>query len=184
MSEDAHGDVTRILDRISRGDREAEEALIERIYQELRRSAGAMMRNERPGHILQPTALVHEAFLRLRPHLFQAANRRQLFAAAHKAMRRVLIDHARARRAWKRTPGEPEEPRAQQPWQPWHLELAEALEELGEIDSRERAIVEYRFFLGLKVEEVADQLGLSVSQIEKDWRAARAWLYRRLEEKR
>jgi len=183
MSENVEGDVTKILGELNSGDPRAEEALVDRIYQELRRYAGALMRVERPGHTLQPTAVVHEAFLRLRPQLADAASRRELFAAANKAMRRVLIDHARARRARKRTPDLPEEPRAQQPFEPLHLDLAEALEELGEIDPRERAVVEYRFFLGLTVEEVADQLGLSKSQIEKDWRSARAWLFRRLEGK-
>ncbi len=178
MSEDIEHDVTRMLADLDRGDPDAERALVDRIYQELRRSAGAMMKRERQGHTLQPTAVVHEAWLR--PHLTDAANRRQLFAAAHNAMRRVLIDHARARGARKRTPGPPEDPPVQQAFEPWHLDLAEALEELGEIDPRQRSIVEYRFFLGLTVEEVADQLGLSKSQIEKDWRSARALLFRRL----
>jgi RNA polymerase sigma-70 factor (ECF subfamily) len=182
MAEDLAGDVTRILSDLSRGDPSAEKALIERVYHELRRCAGALMRNERSGHTLQPTALVHEAFVRLRPHLGNMEDRRRLFAALHRAMRRVLIDHARARRAKKRNAEVAAQPppQVQVAFDPSQLDLAEALEELGGIQPRLREVVEYRYLLDLTVEEVADQLNLSKSQIEKDWRFARAWLFHRL----
>src|SRR5262245_7063603 len=152
MSGDVEHDVTRILGKLRRGDPHAENALIDRIYRELRRSAGALMKRERREHTLQPTAVVHEAFLRLRPHLAHAQNRRQLFAAAHEAMRRILVEYARARQARKRTPDSPEELVSEPPFEPWHLDLIEALEELERISPRQREIVEYRFLLGLTVD--------------------------------
>lgn len=180
MSDPLTHDVTQLLHRLADDKHEAENELVQLIYSELKRIAVAMMRTERPDHTLAPTAVVHEAFLRLRPNLASMANRRHLLAAARRAMRRVLIDHARAHRAQKRTPPEATTPQAELLFQPWHLELAEALEDLAQLDPRQREIVEYRYFLGLTVNEVADQLELSTSQIEKDWRSARAWLYRRL----
>lgn len=180
MADQLTHEVTQLLHRMADHRDEAENELVQLIYGELKRIAVAMMRSERPDHTLAPTAVVHEAFLRLRPNLGSMTNRRHLLAAARKAMRRVLIDHARAHRAQKRTPAAAEEPQSQALFESWHLDLAEALEELAQLDPRQRDIVEYRFFLGLTVDEVADQLELSTSQIEKDWRSARAWLYRRL----
>ena len=144
--------------------------------------AGGLMKEERQEHTLQPTALVHEAFLRLRPNLADAANRRYLFAAARNAMRRVLIDWARAHSVRKRAFNlavQMAEGAATTP-DPLSEELFDLLAELAKLDPRQHAIVEYRYFVGLTVEQVAEQLGLSRSTVEKDWRCARAWLYRRL----
>jgi RNA polymerase sigma factor (TIGR02999 family) len=181
---DAHDqqEITRLLDQLREGDTRAEEQLVAAVYDELRLTAGRIMKGERASHTLQPTALVHEAFLRLRPQLTIAANRRYLFAAARKAMRRVLIDHARTHRARKRTPPPQAvtEPATQRLFDRWPIELVDVLDELARLAPRQHQIVEYRFLVGLTVDQTAEQLGLSRSQIERDWRMARAWLFQRI----
>jgi len=182
MTQPLAHEITQLLEGLGAGNPGAEEALATRIYEELRMIARSFMSKEKAGHTLQPTALAHEAFLRLRPQLSRAENRRYLFAAARTAMRRVLIDHARRAGAAKRALDPAAiEPRVQAPFDPWHIDLVDALDELAEIDPRQHQIVWYRFFFGLTMQEIADLLGLSLSQIEKDWRFARAWLYGRLD---
>ncbi|MCA9759671.1 MAG: sigma-70 family RNA polymerase sigma factor, partial [Candidatus Eisenbacteria bacterium] len=133
-------------------------------------------------HTLSPTALVHEAFCRLRPHLETLESRRQFFAAARQVMRRILIDYARRRNSQKRSPRlfEPERPHFPDTLELWHMDMVDALAELERLDPERHAIVEYRFFFGLTMEEIAGLLSVSKSKVEKDWRVARAWLYQRL----
>jgi RNA polymerase sigma-70 factor (ECF subfamily) len=159
---------------------------MELVYAELRALAAAYARGQRPGHTLQPTALVHEAFVKLVEAPAGGWNdRAHFFAVAATAMRQVLADHARSRQARKRG-GD---------WQRITLDggelgqerdeldlvaLDEALEELGRSDPRKLRVVELRFFGGLTAEEVARVLGVSLSTVESDWRTARAWLQIRL----
>lgn len=178
--------LTQLLAAAGRGDAAAWRRLAPFIYDELRGLAGAAMQHERPAHTLQPTALVHEAFVRLVGSNQAAWNNRQhFFGAAAEAMRRVLVDHARARGAAKRGSG-----RAAMPLDSVLVEfeqrstdllvLDEALRQLGDFDSQAARIVELRFFGGLTVEQAADVLGVSPSTIERGWRTARAWLLRRV----
>ena len=189
MSDDLHREVTTLLDAIRAGDAGARGKLVELVYVELRRLAGGLMRRERPGHTLQPTALVHEALPRLlHPDVLGGAhNRAQLLAAAARAMRRVLMDHARGRAAGKRGGGqgpvlldEGLDYLARQ-----HLDVLavhEALDQLAGLHERQSQVVELRFFGGYTVEEVAGLLQVSVSTVESDFRKARAFLRGRLAE--
>ena len=156
------------------------------VYEELRRRAAAHLRRERQGHTLQPTALVHEAYLRLidqRGADWQ--NRAQFLAIASQMMRRILIDRARSRRRIKRL-GERQQvslDRVDVVTQPVAidvLDLDAALTKLEAFDPRKSRIAELRFFGGLSLEETAHVLNVSVATVERDWRAARAWLYARL----
>jgi RNA polymerase sigma factor (TIGR02999 family) len=170
------------------------ESLLPLVYGELRDVAAVLMRGERSGHTLDPTALVHETWLRLAgQERVGFAQRAQFFAAAAALMRRILVDHARARRRLKRggdaARGELAdgldgvlvafEQRAGD-----LLELEEALEELGAIDARLARLVELRFFAGLEMRATAEALAISLRQAERDWTLARAWLRRRLDEGR
>jgi RNA polymerase sigma factor (TIGR02999 family) len=183
VADDLHREVTTLLEEMRAGSPGAREKLVELVYQELRRLAAGLLRRERPGHTLQPTALVHEALLRLlRPDaLGGAQNRAQLLAAAARAMRRVLVDHARRRAADKRGGGQPPllldealdyftEQRLDL------LALHEALDRLAELHARQAQVVELRFFGGFTVEEIAAQLQMSVSTVESDYRKAAAFL--------
>jgi RNA polymerase sigma factor (TIGR02999 family) len=156
------------------------------LYQELRRLAAQLMRNQRPGHILQPTALVHEAYLKLagRPDI-HCDDRKQFLALAARAMRQVLVDSARARASGKRG-GDPvritlggavagSDARAFD-----LVSLGEALERLEKIDGRQVRIVELRYLAGMTVEEAADELSLSPTQVKREAAMARAWLIREL----
>jgi RNA polymerase sigma-70 factor (ECF subfamily) len=179
------GDVTHLLRAVQNGDKDAESRLIEIIYPELRRLARRQMRRERSNHTLQTTALVHEAYLRLT--LAQARTweaRAQFMAIAAHLMRQVLIDHARARGRKKRSAGEQiwlDEQMAGLEMRPIELiDLDECLDRLSKIDPRQSQIVEMRFFGGLNVQEVAQQLGVSPKTVKRDWQVARAWLYREL----
>jgi RNA polymerase sigma factor (TIGR02999 family) len=175
------------LKRWSAGEAEAPERLFPLVYAELRAIAAAAMRSERAGHTLQPTALVHELFLRLEagaPVAWQ--DRRHFFRLAAQAMRRLLVDFARRRLADRRGAGAP------------HVELDaardfavrsdpeetvaldRALDRLAALDPRQAQVVELRVFAGLGQEEIATTLGLSLSTVERDWRGARAWLRREL----
>ncbi|MBD3237784.1 MAG: sigma-70 family RNA polymerase sigma factor [Candidatus Eisenbacteria bacterium] len=180
MNEGSRSDITVLLASARSGDAASERQLIELLYDQLRAAAGRLMRGERPDHTLQPTAVVHEAFLRIRPHLSDARDRNHLLAAIRRAMRNVLIDYARRHRAQKRQRPSLDSPRAPLGWDPWSLELLEALDELGGLDGRQLAVVQCRFFLGLTVEETAEHLRVSRSTVEKDWRLSRAWLRERL----
>jgi RNA polymerase sigma factor (TIGR02999 family) len=182
----SEGGVTDLLRAWSQGDRGAGEALFPLVYADLRRRASRCLRGERRGHTLEPTALVHEAFLRLvdqRRASWQ--NRAQFFAVAARMMRRVLVDHARGRKAarrggtWCRVDLDEGAVAAG----PRDLDVAaldEALDELGALDERQARIVEVRFFGGLSIEATAEALGLSVKTVKSDWRMARAFLHSRL----
>lgn len=175
--------VTALLKAVNAGDDEAYEDLMTRIYDELRRLAGTLMRSERSGHTLQPTALVNEAFLRLVGGQTEWANRAHFFSAAARSMRRILVEHARRKSAQKRG-GEAQrvtfadldiestDPRMDL------LALDEALTALAqEEDERLVKVVELRFFTGCSVEESAQLLEVSTATVKRDWSYARAWLY-------
>ncbi len=182
----AHGDVTALLRRVELGSEEARAALVAALHDELVRLADRQMRRQRPGHTLQPTALVHEAYLRLFRDAAPAfADRTHFLAAAARAMRCVLVDTARRRAAARRGGGalrvtlHPDTPAADDAG---HEVLAvhEALERLQAVDERWARVVELRFFGGLSITETAAQLGVSDATVERDWNRARAWLFREL----
>jgi len=179
--------LTGMLQAWAKGDLEARDRLLPIVYDELRRQAARELRGERAGHTLQPTALVHEVYLRLaQPRRVPWESRAEFFAAAAQAMRRILVDHARKRAAAKRAgnwtrieladdvaiEGKPELDL---------LALDDALEGLAELDPRHARIVELRFFGGLSVAETASVLKVSTATVKRDWSFARAWLLRRLE---
>jgi RNA polymerase sigma factor (TIGR02999 family) len=179
-------DVTALLHAWTAGDTEARDRLMAVLYQELRRRAAAQLRRERPGHPLQPTALVHEAYLRLidqRRVVWQ--NRGQFFGVACQIMRRILVDHARAHRRAKRS-GQwarvtlDEKLRAMSPVDVDVLDLDAALTRLTAFDPRKSQLAELRFFGGLSLEEAGESLGISLATAERDWQAARAWLLKEL----
>lgn len=179
-------DVSGLLEAWSRGDVEARDRLMAVVYQELRRRAAAHLRRERIGHTLQPTALVHEAYLRLVTQDRVAwQNRAQFFGVASQMMRRILVDRARARKMTKRS-GRwarvtlDDEVAQQNAREVDVLDLDRALVELATFDSRKSRIAELRFFGGLSLEEAGHVLDLSVATVEREWQAARAWLYARL----
>lgn len=180
--------ITRLLVDWSHGDHNALDKLMPLVYSELRRLAGNYLRRERPGHTLQPTALVNEAYLKLidqRNAKWQ--NRAQFFGVAAQLMRRILVDHARQHQAEKRGGSDQQrlsitsaERLVAQP-QVDLLALHEALNELTTIDPQQGRIVELRFFGGLSIEETAEVLGVGHATVERDWKMARAWLRRKLE---
>jgi RNA polymerase sigma factor (TIGR02999 family) len=187
MEAEARGDLTAILSEVRAGLPNAQDRLTRAIYGELRRTAGGLMRHERPGHTLQTTALVHETLLRLLDGdaLTDVPNRRYLFAAAAQAMRQVLVDHARRRHARKRDGNRVRVPLDQvlAGFDEQGLDviaLHEALERLAQEHPRPARVVDLRFFGGLSVPEVAETLAVSDTTIESDWRFARAWLKGRL----
>jgi RNA polymerase sigma factor (TIGR02999 family) len=179
-------DVTALLGDWSRGNRTALNQLLPLVYGELRRVAARRLRNERPNHTLQPTALVHEVYVRLvDQRQVDWQNRAHFFGVAAQVMRRILVDHARRRGASKRGEGvrfvsideangvavSNEIP---------VLALDQALDRLQEVDSELATIVELRAFGGLTIEEAAHVLSVSPSTAKRDWRTARAWLKREL----
>jgi RNA polymerase sigma factor (TIGR02999 family) len=183
MGTDRRDDLTTLLDAIRDGRAGATDQLVGAIYAELRRIAGGLMRHERPSHTLQPSALVHEALLRLLDGdtLAELPDRRHLFAAASRAMRQILVDHARRRRADKRQGGRIRVPldEALATIEEQGLDvvtLHDALDRLAREHPRPAQVVDLRFFGGLTVPEVAALLGVSDTTIESDWRFARAWL--------
>jgi RNA polymerase sigma factor (TIGR02999 family) len=183
MKAEERGDVTAILGEIRAGCPDAQDRLIRAIYGELRRTAGRLMRRERPSHTLQPSALVNEALLRLLDGdaLTDLPNRRYLFAAAAQAMRQVLVDHARRRHARKRDGNRVRVPLDQvlAGFDEQGLDviaLHEALDRLAQEHPRPAQVVDLRFFGGLSVREVAETLAVSDTSIESEWRFARAWL--------
>ena len=180
--------ITQLLADWSKGDQKALNQLMPMVHAELRRLAGNYLRRERPGHTLQPTALVNEAYLKLVDQK-QAhwQNRAQFFGVAAQMMRRILVDHARAHQAEKR--GGADQQRlsitsagkaAQEPAFDL-LALHEALEELTGNDPQQGRIVELRFFGGLSIEETAGVLQIGHATVEREWKMARAWLRRKLE---
>src|SRR5262245_2938840 len=177
----ADGDVTQLLGRWANGDRTALDALMPIVYDELRKIADAYLRRERPDHTLQPTALVHEAWLRLsRQDQATFVHRKQFYALAAQVMRRILVDHARALNADKRGGGLKttlDDAMAIERQRTVELiALDEALAKLAEVSPRQAQVVELRYFAGLNVEEMADVLGVSPSTIGRDQKTAEAWL--------
>jgi RNA polymerase sigma-70 factor, ECF subfamily len=186
MKERRAHDVTLLLARVSEGDNSAPGRLLELVYEDLRHLAAAYMQDERADHTLQATALVHEAYLRMVDwQNVSWENRAQFFAVAAQVMRRVLVDHARARNAAKREGSQ-------------HklalddavsfanekefdvLALEEALLSLEKLDPRQAKIVELRFFGGLSIEEVAHVLKISTTTVKREWTIAKAWFQREL----
>ena len=187
MSEESTSEITLALHAAAQGQREAADRLVGLVYDELRRVAAGLMKQERVDHTLQPTALVNEAFARILDQdvLKQATNRRYFFAAAARAMRQVLVDHARQRAADKRLGKRHRVPFEEtlQHFEDQRLELLaldEALQELARLNQRQAQIIDLRFFGGFTVPEVADLLGVSVSLVESEFRLARAFLRSRL----
>jgi RNA polymerase sigma factor (TIGR02999 family) len=184
MADDS-GTVTRLLHEWQAGDREALDRLMPLVYDELRRIAGALMRSERQNHTLQPTALAHEAYARLAGSGASATDRTHFLSLAARVMRRVLVDHARARRRLKRSsdlkvtlddhvaaiPASADRV----------IEIDEALNRLEALDVRKLRVIEMRLFAGLTHTEIASLLDVSVPTVERDYRTARAWLRAELE---
>jgi RNA polymerase sigma factor (TIGR02999 family) len=174
-------DITRLLNAVGAGDSRAAGELLPLVYAELRRLAAAQMAREKPGHTLDATALVHEAYLRLAGPDGAAhfANRRHFFAAAAEAMRRVLVENARRKRRRKRG-GDlrrvelPDVPAAREP--EYLLALDEALTRLAAEDALAARVVDLRYFAGLGHEGIAETLGITVYQARQKWTYARAWL--------
>jgi RNA polymerase sigma-70 factor, ECF subfamily len=178
-------DVSALLHAWGDGDLDARDRLLPLVYRELRRRAAAHLRRERRGHSLQPTDLVHEAYLRLIDQRQPARNRGQFFGVASEMMRRILVDRARANRRAKRS-GRwarvtlDEKAMTTPPTDVDILDLDAALTALAAFDERKARIAELRFFGGLSLDETADAMGLSIATVERDWQAARAWLYKTL----
>jgi len=178
--------VTRLLLELSGGNRAVVDELTPMVYQELKRIAGAQLRNERPGHTLQATALVHEAYIKLidqRDVSWQ--NRAHFFGIAAQMMRRILLDYAKSKLRAKRGGGARKtsldealvvaEDRASD-----LVRIDEALTRLEALDARQAKVVELRFFGGLTVEEAAEALGISAPTVKREWAMAKAWLHREL----
>jgi len=179
-------DVTGLLVAWSKGDQGARSRLIEAVYAELRRLARGYLQRERPDHSLPPTALVHEAYLKLiDQRQVHWQNRSQFFAIAAHVMRRILVDHARSHYALKRGAGDrvPLEDRDAgfEPLGVDVLALDVALERLSNAYPRQGQLVELRFFGGLTVEEIAAVLDVAPITVKRDWALAKAWLYRELQ---
>ena len=179
-------DITELLHAWAGGDAGALEELLPLVYADLRRRAGAYMRRERRNHTLEPTALVHEAYLKLvDQHRATWQNRDQFFGVASQMMRRILVDRARARRMAKRS-GRwarvtlDDGVRAASPINVDVLDLDAALTRLAAFDSRKCQLAELRFFGGLSLEEASEALGISTATADRDWQTARAWLLKEL----
>jgi RNA polymerase sigma factor (TIGR02999 family) len=178
--------ITRLLIELTNGNRAAVDALLPLIYDELRSLAANYLRRERPDHTLQPTALVHEAYLRMVDQTrVNWQNRAHFFGVAAQMMRRILVDHARAQSAGKRgadfqklSLDENIDKAVERSGE--LLALDEALSELAEIDEQKARIVELRYFVGLSAEETAEILGVSPITIKRHWRITKAWLYGRM----
>jgi RNA polymerase sigma-70 factor, ECF subfamily len=179
--------ITNLLQRALKGDSHAEAELLQALYDQLHQLASRHMRNERPGHTLQPTALLNEAYVRLlRGADAEWRGRAHFLAGASGVMRRVLVDHARRRDAGKRGSGAPMmELREADGVQHGHdvetvLAVDQALTQLSISNARQAQIVELRFFAGLTEEEIAKILDISSRTVKREWIAAKAWLYARL----
>jgi len=179
------GEVTALLRAWSNGDPGASDELLRLVYRELRRMAAAQMRRERSDHTLQPTALVHETYLKLVDQHLAWKDRSHFFGVAAHAMREVLVDHARRREAGKRGPGRKRlaietVDVAMHPRTVDLLALDEALERLAGLDERQARLVELRLFAGFTVQESAEILGCSSATASRDYRHAEAWLRRQM----
>jgi RNA polymerase sigma factor (TIGR02999 family) len=180
-------DVTRVIEAVQRGDPKAAEELLPLVYEELRRLAAFRMANEAPGNTLQPTALVHEAWLRLVGHENQKWDGRpHFFAAAAEAMRRILVESARRKKTikhggqLKRVDFDEVDLPLPMP-EDELLALDEALERLATVDSRASEVVKLCFFVGLTQEQAAKELGVSLATAERLWSFARAWLFKEMQ---
>ena len=182
------GEITQLLKELSDGNREAEARLVPLVYEQLRHMAARHMRRERGDHTLQPTALVHEAYLKLvEQRRVNWQSRAHFYCVAARLMRRVLVDHAREVKAAKRAGGQKvqletllaysEEKSAAL------LDIDEALDRLAQLDPRQGQVVELRFFGGLSEEEIGGILNVSARTVKREWRVARAWLYAELSHK-
>jgi RNA polymerase sigma factor (TIGR02999 family) len=185
MAEQSLQSVSDLLAKWQGGDEEALQALLPLVYNELRRLGHHYLKAERPGHTLQSTALVHEAYVRLTQRgRVQVENRAQFFAIAAQLMRQVLVDYARTRRAAKRNMGQ------RITWDdaiiwakdrsPDLIALDDALTELAKLDAQQSRIVEMRFFGGLSIEETSRALAVSPATVKREWSSARAWLHREI----
>jgi RNA polymerase sigma factor (TIGR02999 family) len=180
-------ELASLLAAVQAGDAGAKDRLFRLVYDDLRRISGRLMRHERPDHTLQPTAVVHEAFLKLfQGNMPGVADRRFFFGAATRAMRQVLIDHAAARDAAKRGGGFDRVPLddvldSLEARRIDLLDLRDALDELEALDDRQAQVVTLRFLYRCTTPEVARQLDVSESTVENDWRLARSWLFERLQ---
>ena len=181
-------DVTRLLAAIRQGDTRAGEELIPLVYAELRQLARAKMDREQPGHTLQATALVHEAWLRLGDARFE--NRAHFFGSAAEAMRRILIERARRKLSAKHGAGAKHvdvadvEIAAPSAKDDELLAVHESLDALAVHDARTAELVKLRYFVGVSIEEAAEVLGISPRTAKRDWTYARAWLYQAITSKR
>ena len=180
-------EITGFLERWRQGDERAFDQVIDRVYKDLRRRAAAYLRNERPEHTLQPTALVHEAFIKLvDKREIKWQDRNHFLAVAAQAMRRILVDHARSRNREKRGGDNEDLPlddatgAASDPHRIDLVALDEALRNLATFDERQARIVELKYFGGMTLDEAADFLGVSRATVRRDWQIARAWLRRQL----
>lgn len=181
MESDTAGEVTVLLQQIGSGDSQAADKLVPLVLRELRELARHYLKTERPGHTLQPTALVNEAYLRLVSNGARDwKNRAHFIGVSASIMRHILIDHARRRQALKHCAEEKalrEERDALTPDEAEKLlALNTALDRLDRMNPRQRQVVEMRYFGGLSLEETAEALGVSAMTVKRDWRAARAWL--------
>lgn len=181
--------VTELLLSWGQGDTAALDRLVPLLYDDLRRVARGHLRREGPGHTLQPTALVHEVFLRLVDvDRMTVKSRTHFFALSARLMRQILVDHARRRQAGKRGGGATviglnEAAGAAAPASSSSVDvlaLDEALDALSSFDDRQCRVVELRFFAGLNIPEAADALGVSTATVEREWAMAKAWLHQRL----
>jgi RNA polymerase sigma factor (TIGR02999 family) len=180
------GDLTVLLQQLPRASGEARDRIAAVLYPELKKIARRQFRNERPGHVIQPTALVNEAYVQLvaeAAHTWQ--NRAHFFATAADVMRHILVDYARARQARKRGGDLPRLPLDQvdvgvDPAGVELLDLDAALSELEAVSERQARIVSLRYFAGLSVAEIAEALAVNSRTVDRDWSAARVWLRRRL----
>lgn len=179
-------DITALLQAWSRGDRAALDTLLPAVYGDLRHQAERYMRQQPAGHTLQTTALVHEAYLRLVDQQTEWKSRAHFFGVAAKAMRSILVDHARAHRAAKRGAGAARLTLGQVGGVPDRkaevdvLDLEEALQRLAELDPEKVRLVELRYYAGLSIEEAAEVMEISPATLKRQWSTARAWLRREL----
>jgi RNA polymerase sigma factor (TIGR02999 family) len=185
---DDPADVTGLLERLTAGEADAQHALMPVVYGELRAIAARLLRAERAGHTLQPTALVHEAYLKLvDQRRADYRSRRHFMAVAAMAMRRILVNHAKARAAAKRggnalrvSLSADQAPAGQRGAN--LIALDEALDRLNQRDARKAAVVEQRFFAGLELGQIAENLGVSLATVKRDWEYARTWLAREVQD--
>jgi RNA polymerase sigma factor (TIGR02999 family) len=188
MDKDGSDDLTLLLQRMQRGDGDARAQLIAAVYPHLKRIAANRMRGERSDHTLQPTALVHEAFLRLAgTRQIEWRDRIHFFAASAEVMRNILVDSARRRRSLKR--GADPHVLDLREWDvqvqehpDLILEVDRLLDRLAALDQRQAQVVEMRYFGGLSEEEIGEALGISARTVKRDWSMARAWMRKELEQ--